>query len=136
MSLAWFIITKISVEAWRSLRPALSPMFTSSKMKMMFSLMTENAKQFVDHFRKLVPFEVELKDVFTRYSNDLIATVAFGLTCDSFTEKDNPFYLLGKDISNFSGLKGLCFVLDSPWLLKVTTEKINENFPNCSIFRN
>lgn len=65
--------------------------------------------------------EFDIKDAFTRYTNDVIATTAFGLKCDSLDEKDNQFYLMGKEASDFSGLKGLKFFAYSlsPWLMKV-----------------
>jgi len=64
---------------------------------------------------------VEMNDLFTRYTNDVIATSAFGIGCDSLNSPKNEFYEMGKDITNFRGLR--TFVLFgymmSPKLLKV-----------------
>lgn len=52
------------------MRSTLSSSFTSSKMKMIFSLMTDAAKEFTDYFenREGAIVEVELKDAFTRFN--------------------------------------------------------------------
>ncbi|CAH0564727.1 unnamed protein product [Brassicogethes aeneus] len=101
-------------QRWRDMRATLSPSFTSSKMKFMFSLMADAAHDFVQHFKKKNEkiVTVEMKDTFTRYTNDVIATTAFGVKVDSLENRDNEFYLMGKEATNFSGFfKNLKFLL-------------------------
>jgi hypothetical protein len=64
---------------------------------------------------------VEMKDLFTRYTNDVIATSAFGIGCDSLNNPKNEFYEMGKDITNFRGVRALIFFgyMMSPKLMKV-----------------
>ena len=66
--------------------------------------------------------EVEMKDLFTRYTNDVIATSAFGIGCDSLKDPKNEFYTLGKKFTNFSGIQTLKFLgfSLSPNLMKVS----------------
>ncbi|CAH0564732.1 unnamed protein product [Brassicogethes aeneus] len=111
-------------QRWRDMRATLSPSFTSSKMKFMFSLMADAAHDFVQHFKnkneKIVT--VEMKDTFTRYTNDVIATTAFGIKVDSLENRDNEFYLMGKEATDFSGvIKNLKFFgyMIVPWLFKI-----------------
>lgn len=85
------------------MRTILSPSFTSSKMKIMFELISETSEQFVNHFYKKSRQTVEMKDVFSRLANDIIATTAFGVKCDSIADPNNEFFLMGKEISDFSG---------------------------------
>ncbi|KAK4874175.1 hypothetical protein RN001_013535 [Aquatica leii] len=110
-------------DRWRSMRTTLSPSFTSSKMKGMFEFMSECATNFVRHFEsESKTITVELKDVFTRYTNDVIASVAFGLSCDSLKERDNEFYRMGKLATNLTGfwfnIAILSFMI-SPTLSKI-----------------
>lgn len=93
-------------QKWRDMRTTLSPAFTSSKMKFMFSLISESGEQFVKYFLKQNQdvVTVEMKETFTRFTNDVIANTAFGIKCDSLTEKNNEFYVMGKEATNFSGL--------------------------------
>lgn len=92
-------------------------------MKIMFVLMEECALQFVDFFKTQTSksIEVELKDVLTRYTNDVIATTAFGIKCDSLKDKNNEFHEMGRDLTNFRGIRSLKFVLYSisPLIMKV-----------------
>lgn len=104
------------------MRSTLSPCFTSSKMKVIFSLMTECAEEYVNYFLKQKKaIDIELKDITTRFTNDVIATVAFGAKCDSINEKNNEFYRMGKKTTTFSYfliLKFFLFVM-VPKLCKV-----------------
>lgn len=107
------------------MRATLSPAFTSAKMRTIFQLITECSQQFVDYFTKEIrekgKVEIEMKDVFTRYTNDVIATSAFGITCDSLTQQENEFYMIGKKSTTFSTLSFLKMIgyLISPGLMKV-----------------
>ncbi|KAI4464070.1 cytochrome p450 [Holotrichia oblita] len=97
---------------WREMRSTLSPSFTSSKMKVIFSLMTECADEYVKYFLKQKKtVEIELKDTTTRYTNDVIATVAFGVKCDSINEQNNEFYRMGKKTTTFTFARNLIFLL-------------------------
>ena len=99
---------------WREMRATLSPSFTSSKMKYMFTLMSQNGEQFVKYFLKKNEnvVTVEMKDTFTRFTNDVIASTAFGVECDSLGDRTNEFYLMGKDATDFSGFwKNISFLV-------------------------
>ncbi|KAK4874018.1 hypothetical protein RN001_013378 [Aquatica leii] len=91
---------------WKDMRATLSPSFTSSKMRAMFGLINECADNFVEFFKKDYheTIDVDLKDVFTRCTNDVIASTAFGVTCNSLVDRNNEFYLMGKEATNFSGI--------------------------------
>lgn len=93
-------------QKWKEMRPVLSPSFTSSKMRSMYVLMSEVAETFTNHFKdksKSGTVEIEMKDVLTRYGNDVIASIAFGIEVDSLKNEDNEFYVMGKKATDFSG---------------------------------
>lgn len=73
-------------------------------MKLIFSLISENSEQFVGHFLKQDPkvVTIEMKNALSRFSNDVVANVAFGFKCDSLDKEDNEFYLKGKQAANFN----------------------------------
>lgn len=107
---AAFLFINSTGPKWKELRPLLSPAFTSSKMKLMYTLMDESALRFVQHFKNQDKnvLEVELKDTLSRFTNDIIATTAFGIECDSLKYKTNQFYLMGKIIASaLFGWRGL-----------------------------
>lgn len=116
------------------MRPILSPSFTSSKMKAIFLLMSEVAETFNEYFKtksqnQLV--EVEMRDVLTRYANDIIASVAFGVEVDSLQNKNNEFFLMCQEATDFTGfwkfLKIIGFGL-VPKLYEVTSWSHNSFF--------
>lgn len=100
---------------WKDMRSTLSPAFTGSKMRQMFSLMNQVAKEAVDclerdeHIDQGI--ELDLKDYCTRFTNDVIASTAFGLQVNSFKERENTFYLMGKKLTTFTFLQNIKFLV-------------------------
>jgi len=126
-------------ERWRAVRSILSPAFTTSKMKSMFKLMSDCGVSFADYLAQL-PAErktMEMKDVFSRYTNDVIATCAFGITIDSMRDPKNEFYVYGKEMSTANSvllLKAYTFRL-LPWLARMLRLKLFSD-SIVSFFRN
>ncbi|XP_019875695.2 cytochrome P450 9e2-like isoform X2 [Aethina tumida] len=117
-------------QQWKNMRATLSPSFTSSKMKDMFTLISECAHDFVEHFKNNHNqhiITIEMKDAFTRFANDVIATTAFGIKVNSLEDRTNKFYVMGKDITNFSnfwrGMKLLGYFA-FPMLFKLLKVKV------------
>lgn len=76
-------------------------------MGLMFELVTECTHDVINHFMTKVKngekLNVEMKDFFARYTNDVIATCAFGIKINSFADPDNEFFTKGKKIASFGG---------------------------------
>lgn len=83
---------------WRYLRTKLSPVFTSGKVKQLFHLMVQTSdylKDFVDNKFKDNPTtikSIEVKDATTMYTTDVIASIAFGVSTNSFENPTPEFY--------------------------------------------
>lgn len=97
-------------ERWRDMRNTLSPAFTGSKLRQMFQLfvqiMDESMTFLHDQLKDIdanVGLEVDVKDFTTRLTNDIIATTAFGLSLNSFKDRDNEFYAKAKTAIKFTG---------------------------------
>ncbi|XP_020282381.1 cytochrome P450 9e2-like [Pseudomyrmex gracilis] len=122
---------------WREMRKLLSPTFTSSKMKIMFKLMVQCAENLSTHVANEsgeTGKTYDVKDLLSRYANDVVATCAFGISVNSFKDKNNEFFLLGKEAMNFdSSLSTKMFInrncpkLSKYLRLKVFSSKV-ENF--------
>nr|WCC58105.1 cytochrome P450 [Pharsalia antennata] len=91
---------------WREMRTLLTPSFTSSKMRFMFKLINESAENFARHFPKKDedPVEVDMKDAFSRFSTDVIATTACGISVNSLEDPNNEFYLMGQKSIDFGNI--------------------------------
>ncbi|XP_062551078.1 probable cytochrome P450 9f2 [Armigeres subalbatus] len=93
-------------QKWRDMRATLSPAFTGSKMRKMFELVIECSESVAHYYANQSEnkVEVELNDLCTRFSSDVIATCAFGMRMNSFTDRENDFYDNGKKMMRFERL--------------------------------
>ncbi|KAI4501279.1 hypothetical protein M0802_003652 [Mischocyttarus mexicanus] len=100
-------------DRWKEARTMLTPAFTLSKLKSMFKLMSDCGADFTEYLAKMPKDKktIEMKDVFTRYTNDVLATCAFGITINSMKDRNNDFYVLGRKATNFDGIRSLKFFL-------------------------
>lgn len=66
---------------------------------------------------------LELKDFYTRYTNDVIATAAFGIGVDSLKQPTNEFYMMGQDLTNMGGFRAFKWLayVSMPKLMQVST---------------
>nr|UYU26127.1 cytochrome P450 9Z4 [Propylea japonica] len=82
-------------------------------MKAMFAFISTNADHFVNYFLEKDEdiVEVEFKDAMSRFTNDAIASTAYGVQVDSLRDRDNTFYQMGRKGSNFTGIKTLFVIL-------------------------
>ncbi|KAK6644072.1 hypothetical protein RUM43_000337 [Polyplax serrata] len=99
-------------EQWRNLRIVMTTIFTAAKMKDMFKFMEICSEQAVKNMALRLEeqmsnkgpssnvLELEMKDYFSRYGTDVIASTAFGLEVDSFKNPNNEFYETGMILRN------------------------------------
>ncbi|XP_022222750.2 cytochrome P450 9c1 [Drosophila obscura] len=109
---------------WKQMRSTLTPSFTSLKIRLMFELIQACNVEAVAYIERQLAengaTELELKDFFTRYTNDVIATAAFGIQVNSFKDPNNEFFYIGQRVSDLSlwvVLKVVLYVL-LPKLMK------------------
>ncbi|XP_045464629.1 cytochrome P450 9e2-like isoform X2 [Harmonia axyridis] len=97
----------IKGEEWKNVRSTMSPVYTSSKMKVFFNQISHNADKLVDCIMKndQTILEVELKDLLSRFSNDVIARNIYGVEIDSLKDKNNIFYEMAKKGTHICGYR-------------------------------
>nr|WCC58068.1 cytochrome P450 [Pharsalia antennata] len=88
----------IGGKKWRNLRVKVTPTFTSGKLKSMFQTLTDCGVILEQFFQETLQKEeaVDIKDVFGRFTTDIIGSCAFGLECNSFIEPNSPFRKYGQ----------------------------------------
>lgn len=131
-------------EKWRHLRSKLSPAFTSGKLKAMFSTLVECGDSLQKHIAQLADTQqlIEVRDVFARYSTNVIASVAFGIEIDCIQEPDSEFRRYGKKIFEISISNGLRSVISfiSPSLMSLlhirATDKSVQDFMTSVVKQN
>ncbi|XP_032682974.1 cytochrome P450 9e2-like [Odontomachus brunneus] len=109
---------------WKEMRNTLSPSFTASKMKVMFELVSKCSREFSEYLADH-PEEcssVDTKEIFRRYTTDVIATSAFGINVNSMKDRDNEFFTRGVDstqlFNSFSFMLKFMLFRMSPRLMK------------------
>lgn len=95
-------LSVLTGQKWKNMRTTLSPAFTGSKMRQMFTLIANCADAVANSLRKDIettgkPLVLDMKNVFSKYTNDVIATSAFGIEVNSLENPDNEFFVMGKN---------------------------------------
>ncbi|XP_066257469.1 probable cytochrome P450 6a13 [Euwallacea similis] len=91
---------------WKNRRAKLTPAFTSGKMKKMFETVAATADELTnfvaDKAQANEPFNI--KETLSRFTTDVIASVAFGLESKSLKDPEDLFRRIGKKALTFSML--------------------------------
>lgn len=83
---------------WKNLRSKLTPAFSPGKLKYMFGTILDCGEEMVNILKQIVEVEdsIEIKEIFARYTTDVIGSCAFGLECNSMKNPKAEFRMMGK----------------------------------------
>ena len=72
----------------------------------MFIFMSKHSADFVELMSTLPAdkSDIDMKDIFQRYTNDVIAFCFYGMKIDSTRDPTNKFYICGKGITHISAI--------------------------------
>lgn len=88
-------------QKWRDMRATLSPIFTSSKMKMMFGLLSNHAESFIEIFEKRTgngTVDIDAMEIFSRFTADGIATAVLGFEGDCVKNENSELFEIAKGV--------------------------------------
>ncbi|XP_017069225.1 probable cytochrome P450 6g2 [Drosophila eugracilis] len=104
--------------AWKEVRYKLSPFFTGNRLKQMFPLIEEVGASLDAHLRqqplhneRMRCFDLEAKELCALFTTDVIATVAYGIKANSFTDPNSEFRRHGRSVFEFSLLRAAEFTM-------------------------
>ncbi|XP_018356444.1 PREDICTED: probable cytochrome P450 6a14 [Trachymyrmex septentrionalis] len=85
---------------WRPLRTNLSPVFTSGKLKEMFSLMSKCADHLIQYMEKISSKNepVECRELSAKYTTDVIGNCAFGIEMNALSNEESEFRRMGRKV--------------------------------------
>nr|XP_033326767.1 probable cytochrome P450 6a14 [Megalopta genalis] len=85
-------------ERWRPLRTRLSPVFTSGKLKEMFSMIIDCANTLENHLETVAEKgdPVDCRELAARFTTDVIGSCAFGINMNCMSDKESEFRKVGK----------------------------------------
>lgn len=121
---------------WKLLRNKISPTFTSGKMKMMFHTLEAVGRELESCLDSLCDTKkpVDVKDLFARFTTDIIGSCVFGLECNSLKNPKTEFRIYGDQFIKSSLSNALIIVAGfvMPSILKFfkirTTDKESTDF--------
>lgn len=93
-------ILNLPEDRWRFLRSKLSPTFSSGKLKLMMPIVNSLGDKLVEKLRESDGEDVNSREIFSRYTTDVIGNCAFGLDCNSLNDPENEFLEKGNLIFN------------------------------------
>ncbi|KXJ71991.1 hypothetical protein RP20_CCG019182 [Aedes albopictus] len=80
---------------WRRMRLKLTPAFTTTKLKAMFPTMMACGRTLTAVIDEHAGRSLPIRDLMTRFTMDVIASVGFGLECNSMRNPDELFRQMG-----------------------------------------
>lgn len=84
------ILGSLEHDNWKLHRPKLTQAFTSAKLKRMFPIITAIGKRLVSTLNELTAtnedITLEIRDFVSRFTTDVIGTVAIGIDCNIFND--------------------------------------------------
>nr|CAD7457133.1 unnamed protein product [Timema tahoe] len=107
-------VFSLAGDKWKNMRHILSPAYTSSKLKSMFSLLAECETQMMDHLKVSARSDgrvrVEVRDLVSRFTNDTLASTSFGFQMNSFKKTNERYFESSRDLTRFHGTRNLIFL--------------------------
>lgn len=87
-------------EKWKNLRVKLTPVFTSGKLKAMFTTILDCGGTLVNYMDGIADCNgiEEMRELSARYTTNIIASVAFGNDIDSIAKPDTSFRRYGRKV--------------------------------------
>ncbi|KYM99582.1 Cytochrome P450 6k1 [Cyphomyrmex costatus] len=109
-------ILSMNQPRWKYVRNKLTPVLTGQKLKNMIPLIVKSGKPMLNFLENL-PInedgwsEYEVKDIGSRYSNDVLASLMFGVNVNSFDDKEIAFCKKA-GMTIFRGfMRGIVFII-------------------------
>ncbi|XP_071571381.1 cytochrome P450 6k1-like [Temnothorax nylanderi] len=90
----------INGKKWRSLRKKLSPTFSTRNIKEMFDIVKECGEELTNYLENKAKMRdaIEMKDIFARYTTDVIMSTAFGTKSNCIQDPNNEYRRQSKNI--------------------------------------
>lgn len=85
-------LANMSGADWKAMRQIVTPTFSSAKMKAMFPLVADCAQTLKQVLQEGSLDEVNVHDLMTRYTTDVIGSCAFGVDPESLKNSESPFF--------------------------------------------
>ncbi|KAL5288581.1 hypothetical protein ACFFRR_009051 [Megaselia abdita] len=88
----------LSGKQWQEIRTKLTPTFTSGKMKFMYPTISKVANEMTSVLKEMVikDSQINIRDIVSRFTVDVIGNCAFGIECNSLVNANSEFLEKGR----------------------------------------
>lgn len=103
----------LPAQKWKNIRGKLTPAFSSGKLKAMFSTVLNCGSSLQSHLEKFADNGdlLDVRDVASRYTINVIASVGFGIDADAITDPNSKFIECGHAIFRSTIFNAIRFFL-------------------------
>lgn len=126
-------LINIEDESWKSLRQKVAPTFSTGKLKIMFRTICKLSDNLVAAIQRetdaaAAAGQIDVNDVLSRYTTDVIASTAFGIDCNSLFDRNTKFYeMIQKHVTTINVLKRTFLMRFPDWGRKLNMKIMNED---------
>ncbi|XP_068633173.1 cytochrome P450 9e2-like [Battus philenor] len=106
---------------WKMVRSAITPSFSSARLKNMLPLIQQSSDQMVKFLHQYDNCDVEMKDLIGHFTLEVIGSCAFGIKTDALTDENAHFVKLAEQFGYLSTTRKiilLVFVMIMPKMMK------------------
>ncbi|XP_049308965.1 cytochrome P450 6g1-like isoform X2 [Bactrocera dorsalis] len=137
-ALGWNNLFFIRNPQWKDLRTKITPVFTTGKIKQMYSLMTEIGTELEAHLNSFAKtddaFVTEVKELCANFTTDVIATTAFGIKANSLVDPNAEFRALGRKQLTITFRRAIQFLIAFFYPKWTTTLRVKILVPEFETF--
>ncbi|XP_013907948.1 PREDICTED: cytochrome P450 3A24-like [Thamnophis sirtalis] len=129
-------MTVVVDEQWKRIRSALSPTFTSGRLKEMMPIINHYNEILEKNIQKKVENDetIDMKLIFSAYSLDVVTSTSFSVNIDSLNHPDDPMVVHMKKFLRFSFLSPVLILAVLFPFVTPLLDKLNFTiFPKSSI---
>jgi cytochrome P450 len=83
---------------WKRMRNIMNPTFSSAKLKELNPLMLKCSDRLVSKFDSLIDKEINVAELYKRFTMDAIWNCAFGVDINSQYDLDNPYFFKAEKV--------------------------------------
>lgn len=91
-------------EKWKCVRPKVTPIFSSGKMKMMMHLIKKCGEHLETYLDEKKGNEIKINNVVENYTANVISSCIFGIDCNCFDGQNSKYKYYGSHLLPRSGL--------------------------------